>query len=313
MSVHSINNQLVQPQRCTKVIIVKLGSFARILLCLIPFLTACTENVRAPVTGSTEQYLKAQPYYRIQRGDTLYSIAWRYKLDYKTLARWNNLSPPYKIIANKRLSLQETKNKIQTAAIKSNKLHKTPIPFHRKKNKESSERLKHVPKKTKRVVVSKKKVIPHKKKSLKSIKKKKKINSKYNSATSIGKTKKNSIKSWLLPTQGKVVSKFAQGKTSNNGVDIVGKLGQSIIAIAAGKVVYSGNGLKGYGRLIIVKHNKSFLSAYGHNEKLLVKEDDVVKKGQRIATMGSKDGNTPLLHFEIRRNGKPVDPLRYLN
>ncbi|MDQ5960632.1 MAG: lipoprotein NlpD, partial [Pseudomonadota bacterium] len=96
------------------------------------------------------------------------------------------------------------------------------------------------------------------------------------------------------------------------GIDIGGKAGDPVIAAGDGKVVYSGTGLRGYGMLIIVKHNATFLSAYAHNQKLLVKEGQTVSKGQKIAEMGNSDADQVKLHFEVRRQGKPVDPLKYL-
>jgi lipoprotein NlpD len=114
---------------------------------------------------------------------------------------------------------------------------------------------------------------------------------------------------WIWPTQGKVISGFSD---SSKGVDIAGKQGQPVLASAGGKVVYSGSGLRGYGKLIIIKHNKTYLSAYAHNEQVLVKEGQTVTKGQKIAEMGSSDADRVKLHFEIRRFGKPVDPLKYL-
>jgi lipoprotein NlpD len=98
----------------------------------------------------------------------------------------------------------------------------------------------------------------------------------------------------------------------NKGVDIGGKAGDAVLAAADGRVVYAGSALRGYGNLVILKHNSTFLSAYAHNQTLLVKEDQVVKRGQRIAEMGSTDAERVQLHFEIRRDGKPVDPARYL-
>jgi lipoprotein NlpD len=95
-------------------------------------------------------------------------------------------------------------------------------------------------------------------------------------------------------------------------LNITGRPGQSVVAAADGRVVYAGGGLRGYGELIIVKHNKRFLSAYAHNNRVLVKEGDKVKVGQRIAEMGSTGTDKVMLHFEIRRDGKPVDPVRYL-
>ncbi len=115
---------------------------------------------------------------------------------------------------------------------------------------------------------------------------------------------------WHWPTQGRVVAGFVA--TNGNGVDIAGKKGQPVFAAAGGRVVYSGSGLIGYGQLIIVKHNNTYLSAYGHNDDLLVAQGATVKAGQRIATMGKGPGERPVLHFEIRQNGEPVDPIRLL-
>jgi lipoprotein NlpD len=111
---------------------------------------------------------------------------------------------------------------------------------------------------------------------------------------------------------GRVATEFGQRPGSGTGLLIAGKPGESIKAAASGRVVYAGSGLIGYGQLIIVKHNDTYLSAYGYNESLLVKEGDAIKRGQRIATLGEGPGREPRLHFEIRRNGKPVNPRRYL-
>lgn len=114
---------------------------------------------------------------------------------------------------------------------------------------------------------------------------------------------------WIWPTKGKLLEGFSEG---TKGIDISGIPGQAVNASAAGKVVYSGGGLRGYGKLIIIKHNNTYLSAYAHNNKLLVKEGQTVVKGQKIAEMGSTDSSLVKLHFEIRKNGKPVDPLKHL-
>ncbi|CAG1005792.1 Murein hydrolase activator NlpD [Burkholderiales bacterium] len=116
---------------------------------------------------------------------------------------------------------------------------------------------------------------------------------------------------WIWPTQGKVVAPFNEN-ANLKGLDIGGKLGQPVLASAAGRVVYAGGGLRGYGKLIIIKHNKTYLSAYAHNKEILIKEGDSVSKGQKIAELGNTDTDQPKLHFEIRRFGKPVDPARYL-
>jgi lipoprotein NlpD len=117
---------------------------------------------------------------------------------------------------------------------------------------------------------------------------------------------------WAWPTNGQIAAQFDGKPGSGTGIIIRGRAGQPVRAAAAGRVVYSGGGLIGYGQLIILKHNDTYLSAYGHNASLLVKEGDTIKKGQRIATMGEGPGQKPGLHFEIRRNGKPVDPAQYL-
>ena len=115
---------------------------------------------------------------------------------------------------------------------------------------------------------------------------------------------------WIWPAQGSLVAGFDEAK--NKGLDIAGKTGDAVVASADGRVVYSGAGLRGYGNLIILKHNNTFLTAYAHNKTLLVKEDQTVKKGQKIAEMGNSDSEKVKLHFEIRRQGKPVDPAKYL-
>ncbi len=115
---------------------------------------------------------------------------------------------------------------------------------------------------------------------------------------------------FIWPASGPTIAGFDEAK--NKGLGIAGKAGDPVLAAADGRVVYAGAGLRGYGNLIILKHNNTFLTAYAHNQTLLVKEDQNVKKGQKIAEMGSTDADRVKLHFEIRRAGKPVDPARYL-
>jgi lipoprotein NlpD len=119
------------------------------------------------------------------------------------------------------------------------------------------------------------------------------------------------IQHWLWPAKGKISKKFAL-KSGNKGINISGQFGEAVIASAAGLVVYSGSSLRGYGNLIIIKHNANYLSAYAHNKNILVKEEQTIKAGQKIATMGRANDGQVVLHFEIRHNGKPVNPLRYL-
>jgi lipoprotein NlpD len=115
---------------------------------------------------------------------------------------------------------------------------------------------------------------------------------------------------WQWPASGALAATFEDGKSK--GIDILGKAGDPVVAAADGRVVYAGSGLRGYGNLVIIKHSANFLTAYAHNQTLLVKEDQVVRRGQKIAEMGSSDADRVQLHFEIRRQGRPVDPLKYL-
>jgi lipoprotein NlpD len=121
--------------------------------------------------------------------------------------------------------------------------------------------------------------------------------------------------SWAWPAPGKVIANFSEGGNgaeATKGIDIAGKTGDPVLAAAEGKVVYVGNGLRGYGNLVIVKHTTDFLSAYAHNSRILVKEGQTVKRGQKIAEFGDSDADQPKLHFEVRHQGKPTDPLKYL-
>ena len=115
---------------------------------------------------------------------------------------------------------------------------------------------------------------------------------------------------WIWPARGRIVARFTD--SGNKGVDIAGRVGDPVLASAPGKVVYSGSGLRGYGKLVIIKHNKTYLSAYAHNNQILVKEGQTVAKGQKIGEVGATDADSPRLHFEIRRLGKPVDPMKFL-
>lgn len=116
--------------------------------------------------------------------------------------------------------------------------------------------------------------------------------------------------SWMWPSDGRIIATFDEGK--NKGIDIAGRAGQQVMAAGAGKVMYAGSGIRGYGNLVIVKHSNSLLSAYAHNRAIVVKEGDNVAKGQVIAEMGDSDADSVKLHFEIRQQGKPVDPSRFL-
>lgn len=213
----------------------------------------------------------------VTRGDTLYSIAWQYGYDHRQVAYWNNIREPYTIYPGQKLQLVPTKKTKQKAGARTPSNSKTPQVAPRKRSTWDS------------------------RKSASKSDKKRKI------AKPI--TKKLT---WQWPTKGRIIGVYSKKDPGKKGVDISGRMGQKIYAAAGGKVVYSGSGLRGYGELIIIKHNNTYFSAYAHNRKLQVKEKQKVKKGQHIADMGNSGTDKVMLHFEIRRNGIPTNPLRYL-
>ena len=255
--------------------------------------------------------------YTVRSGDTLYSIAWRYEIDPTEMARWNSLNSPYVIRPGDRLHTKASDSNNPTAS-------SSPI---RKKNKS----LVYVEKGDTLYSLAKENEMPAwKLASINDLKKPyviypgqglrlKASSPRTATTTSKPKTKKTwspadsrRAVSWQWPVKGRVLSKFNKRKNDAKGINIAGKEGYAVKAAAPGKVVYSGNGLISYGNLIIIKHSRSYLSAYAHNRKLLVKEGQMVKVGQKIAELGKTGTEKPQLHFEIRKNGKPVNPLLYL-
>lgn len=227
-------------------------------------------------------------YHVVEPGETLYSISWSYGHDYRAVAKWNRIPPPYIVKKGERLRVIPP---VRTASQKSHT---------GQRNVQSSQNTVHKESKAS----ADKKVV--------------KTASSKNDLTNT-RSRKPFVWQWPIKT-GQIVQKFDASNPGKKGVDVAGKLGQPIFASAPGEVVYSGSGLSRYGKLIIIKHNDMFLSAYAHNKRLLVKEGEVLKAGQKIAEMGGSNNQSGTnadhynarLHFEIRRNGKPVDPLRYL-
>lgn len=300
------------------------------------FLTACSSNGKRWNPDD----------YTVKSGDTVYSIAWRYEIDAEQFAAWNNLrdsafiKPGQRLHTRKPVDFDSHRKKQAERAI-------AYAPSATTRNLTSSKWVKAEKGDTLYGLSKQYGVSVDRLAQLNQLKKPyvikpgqtiflKPLNTS-GSASSVASTKKpvkNASRTtvnksqntrsqaqsiswpktvrWQRPANGKVIKKFNRRRNDAKGIDIAGKEGNAIKASASGKVVYSGNGLISYGNLIIIKHNKTFLSAYAYNRKLLVKEGDVVKAGQQIAEMGHKDKKHPILHFEIRKNGKPVDPLKYL-
>jgi len=254
----------------------------------------------------------------VKKGDTLYSIALDYGQDYRELAAWNNLEDPALIRPDQRLRLFAPNSVGELAQPQAVPLEMPPAPVA-------------VPVKT----GPKARKLPYSDQALAQLNAAKPkdaaasppvtVPSPSPAAAPPAKPAVGAPASplpraagsadvrlvWEWPTQGKLLYGFGEG-TNQKGVGIEGRSGQAVLASAPGRVVYSGSGLRGYGKLIIIKHDSSYLSVYAHNSQVLVKEGQSVAKGQKIAEMGNSDSERVALHFEIRRLGKPIDPLQYL-
>jgi len=230
---------------------------------------------RTPVTSG--QYV-------VKPGDTLFSIAFRYGWDYKELAARNGIAPPYTIRPGQavRFASGSGNTTVVSSPSSSSKTTVTRRPVGSA-----------VP----TPVVTKTVSTPS--------------SSTTTTVTQVPAAERTAG-GWMWPSNGVVIGKFASNGSLNKGIDIAGDLGQPVFAASNGSVVYAGSGLRGYGELIIIKHSDTYVSAYGHNRRLLVREGQQVKAGQTIAEMGSTGTDRVKLHFEIRRQGKPVDPLQFL-
>jgi lipoprotein NlpD len=239
--------------------------------------------------------------YRVQRGDTLYSIAFRHGVDYRDLAEWNGIASPYTIYPGRDLRLSSGRAAAKppvAQAAPSLKQAAPPPPAASTVSKPTP---------------------------LEPVASSPPPSTNAGTPSRVGSPTPPPVPpppseppvasgdiAWRWPAEGQVVGSYIAGDPVKQGIDIAGKAGAPVKAAADGTVVYSGNGLIGYGELIIVKHSPAFLSAYGHNQKRLVQEGDKVKAGQTIAEMGSSGASRDELHFEIRKNGKPSNPIDYL-
>jgi lipoprotein NlpD len=286
--------------------------------------------------------------YIVKKGDTLFSIGLEHGYYYKDIALANNISAPYNINVGQMLKFGTLKDKIATAETKpapttnSDDVEITPIntdatssgtattspvtktptivtitepkairePFSEEALKKPLPVAKVIEKAAEKPITP-----PPTTKPAVTSAAENKPDVKPNTEVKPNADVKPSVDAnedidWAWPTKGKVIAIF--NEASNKGLDIAGSSGQAINAAAAGKVIYSGSDLRGYGKLVIIKHNSNYLSVYAHNSLILAKEGQQVSRGQKIAEMGNSDSNTIKLHFEIRRQGKSVDPAKYL-
>ncbi|CAA0090117.1 Murein hydrolase activator NlpD [Zhongshania aliphaticivorans] len=250
------------------------------IIVLILSVSACSSNGgSAPISDRYNPSERPPPYYIVSVGDTLFSIAWRYGFDVQGLANANGLASPYTIYPGQALMLQEsTKASVASNKPKSSPAKAMPNPPVAKVSK---------PAKKSKVVAAPPVVKP-------------------------AVTTNAPRDSWQWPITGPLLRLFVATGQAHKGIDIKGKMGEPVRASKAGVVVYAGSGLVGYGNLLILKHSDRYLSAYGHNRRLLVKEGDSVKAGAVIAELGDSGTDSPKVHFEVRVDGKPVDPLKLL-
>ena len=252
---------------------------------VLSLLAACAGDSKPP-PGSPVDLSKVdiEPrFYIVKKGNTLSEIGLKTGHHSSELAAWNDLVPPYRIYPGQKIRLFGS-----NASSRSKSSEKT-------RNKTS----------TRSIGSTRKNTVSRKKGPTVSTNVDKR-----SPPSAEEKAKKNLKIVWMWPIKGVIVRNYSL--TGSKGIDISGKLGQPVRVAAAGKVVYSGQGLAGYGNLLIVKHNEKFLSAYANNRRLLVKEGDHVRKGQTIAEVGAVAGKKPSLYFEIRKFGKPVNPIIYL-
>lgn len=246
----------------------------------------------------------------VQKGDTLYSIALEYGLDYRELAAWNHLDDVNHIRIGETLQVAaadagSSSAAVQASAIKAEivttqmnaEVHTLTQPQAIKLPYSQAAMAQLAQAGNGMGLPAQPGIGP---KPVASADK-----------ASVVQQANDAGLDWTWPADGRVIAGFDDAKNSK-GIDISGSRGQPVFAAAAGKVVYSGAGLHGYGKLVIIKHNASFLTAYAHNQQILVKEGQTVSRGQKIAEMGDSDANQVELHFEVRQMGKPVDPLKYL-
>lgn len=260
----------------------------------------------------------------VKKGDTLFSIGLEYGYDYKDIARANNIEQPYVIRVGQTLKLDTLKDKepseskataASSAQESNNGVTTYPLDTGSAAQNASTPGTASGP------------VIIREPKALREAYSEENVKKMQSPAKPVAESKiepatkpadKLEVKpsadlsglSWSWPTKGKVIANF--NEAGNKGIDIAGTKGQAINAAAAGKVIYSGSDLRGYGKLVIIKHDQTYLSVYANNSNLLVKEGQVVNAGQKIAEMGDTDSNIVKLHFEIRQQGKSVDPMKFL-
>lgn len=299
-----------------------------ILTLLLPIIGGCASHAPAPVEDrgaampvvkSAQAMAQAAPaatgtsagFYTVKKGDTLYSIALDHGQDHKDVAVWNSLDNPNVIRVGQQLRVAPPENSTPVAVARP-VTSSAPIEVKPAITRASSntETVKREPKGGKLVYSDEALAKARQGDATPKLVEARPEVRPAEPAPAEKPVVAGDEVDWMWPASGKLLAPFAEG--SSKGVDIAGKAGDPVLAAASGVVSYAGAGLRGYGNLVVLRHNATYLSVYAHNSKLLVKEKDTVARGQKIAEMGSTDTESPRLHFEIRRQGKPADPQKFL-
>jgi len=297
-----------------KKLTIRCGFMLAITLLSLGLLSGCSGWKPGEDDGKSGSSYNQTPdgYYHVKRGDTLHSIAFKFGMDWRNIARWNDIPSPYTIYPNQnlRLSAPGTQAASQDAsqAARSSTGSQAVVTAAAPSRRSSSSTYDVKPETKPAVTKAETKAETP---STTAVAPQQPVAATPPAASGQSSSQADPNK-WLWPADGRIISNFVPNDPARKGIDIGGKEGQAVIASAAGEVVYSGSGLIGYGELVIIKHSERLLSAYAHNQKRLVTEGQKVAAGERIADMGKNDRNQAMLHFEIRLNGNPQDPLKYL-
>jgi len=255
------------------------------LIVIFLLMAGCTSAYQAPVGDIDEpRFLDSDRIHRVNEGETLYSVAWIYDLDFMHIARVNNLFSPYTIFQGQILNVDPRAEQAAPGSqpsVASRQSQATTASSSRSSTAQPAATATRSP------------------------------TTGTPARTTPVRVQQGPV-SWGWPAQGAIVGNFSAAGVENKGIDISGNKGDPVMAAADGEVVYAGSGLLRYGDLVIIKHNDRYLSAYAHNSALLVGEGESVRRGQKIAELGSTGIDRDMLHFEIREEGQPVDPLGHL-
>lgn len=291
-----------------------------VMFCFL-WLTGCASNIPAPVFERDGQPAANYPPqtkegYTVKNGDTLYSIAREHGMDYRELISMNGIENPNQLAVGRVLRIKPA-SVVAVAPVSSAVVVARPIApevvVEKKPLSVNGDTLKREPKGGKEAYSEQALARAQKTDSTKAADASRAADNPAKGEASLhtaGASAGGEERGWLWPANGRAIGNY--GEKGNKGLDIAGKSGDPVVAVADGKVILANNTLRGYGNMVVVKHSNNLITVYAHNSRMLVREQQSVSKGQKIAEMGNTDADQVKLHFEVRLDGKPVDPLKYL-